>query len=188
VTNVLSSTLKNQLASPLLRLPAEIRNKIYTYVGYSTTVTVDIVSTDFYDTDKPVSHLYFKLPALQKSSKQIRHEASSILHRLATFDFVESAAVGIFILPGSDHRIGAFITSIRILYGLAENIANLVFGNHDLKEFYKSPSRWWLQNLETIYVNTISWGSARKDDAVRAGLRYWFGKETLEISFGEFVG
>jgi hypothetical protein len=96
MTNTLSSTLRNQLASPLLRLPAEIRNKIYTYVGYSTTVTVDIVSTPFPVSDKPISHLYFKLPALQKSSKQIRHEASSILRKLATFDFPKSAAVPIF--------------------------------------------------------------------------------------------
>jgi hypothetical protein len=188
MTNTLSSTLRNQLASPLLRLPAEIRNKIYTYVGYSTTVTVDIVSTPFPVSDKPISHLYFKLPALQKSSKQIRHEASSILRKLATFDFPKSAAVPIFILDGSDHKIGAFITSIRISYSFAESVAGLVFGNHGLEEFYRSPSVGWLRNLETIHVNTISWKSALKDDDVRAALRYWFDKETLEVSFREFVG
>lgn len=39
-TNTSSSTLKNQLVSPLFRLPAEIRNKIYTYVSFSVSIIV----------------------------------------------------------------------------------------------------------------------------------------------------
>ncbi|KAI4950348.1 hypothetical protein J4E91_004229 [Alternaria rosae] len=77
-----ANTLKNQLNSPLLRLPAEIRNKVYTYASLSARVTI----TRAPEMNLRDPSLYFELPGLHMSCKQIWHEASALLPSRGTFD------------------------------------------------------------------------------------------------------
>lgn len=78
-TDTSPNTLNNQLTSPL---PAELRNKIYTFVSLSSKIRVDRTIQKYNS-----GELVFKFmpPDLLETCKQTRHEATTVVFKLATF-------------------------------------------------------------------------------------------------------
>jgi hypothetical protein len=74
-----SSTRRNQLESPLLRLPAELRNAVYTYACSSNKIRVSHAKEE--QSLKPSTNL-----AIIHTSRQIRYEPTGPLCSHATFD------------------------------------------------------------------------------------------------------
>jgi hypothetical protein len=78
IANEFSSTEQNQRTSPLLRLPPELRNRIYGYVFEPRVSRVIFPSTELGYTTWPLTTL--------GACRQIRYEASPICFANITFD------------------------------------------------------------------------------------------------------
>jgi len=87
------STELNATQSPLLRLPAEIRNQIYTYIFNDILYTLNV---NKWRDDRTVNFLTYRTPpfydyvdrvVLPFACRQLHHETSLLLYQLATFDF-----------------------------------------------------------------------------------------------------
>lgn len=107
----------NQLESPFLRLPAEIRNQIYEHV-FGPIVWVDpLVFRDPWDRDnKPPNWVEFPL---LETCCQINHEAMPIAFRNCTFDFTGADfefQINLFARPWTpaQRARGKFITHIVV--------------------------------------------------------------------------
>ena len=172
-TNTLASTLQNQLNSPLLRLPAEIRNKIYTYVSLSTTIKVIGVLEDL----SPNCTFYLRAPGFVKSCKQIHHEATTLLYSLATFD-ITNHSKGFLCNRGSNRNICSLITSIRMSGILA---CSVMSGHERARPWRSTPLARDLSGLERVYVQRVYRGWEKVKDS--AALREWLQNESLEIIF-----
>ncbi|EDU46691.1 hypothetical protein PtrSN002B_003678 [Pyrenophora tritici-repentis] len=100
-------TESNQLTSPLLRLPAELRNKIYEYACIDTIIrSTNIMSFQPYRHKTPVSER--KPLAIISTCKQMRHEASGTLYSHAAFDLV-GLGLSAETLPCVHHRITSIV-------------------------------------------------------------------------------
>ena len=182
ISNTSASTLQNQLKSPLLRLPAEIRNKIYTYVALSTTIKV----TGTFDRDQhsqPYT-LYLRAPGLARSCKQIHHEATTLLYSLATFDITKHSTT--FLLErGFNRNICSLVTSIRVSGILAFSVMSKSDSVTRSFRMNTTPAGY-LPGLKRVYVQKIYWDWKNLKDP--AALRNWLGDESLEIIFEEYTG
>ncbi|KAI4685067.1 hypothetical protein J4E81_008879 [Alternaria sp. BMP 2799] len=173
-------TLRNQLNSPLLRLPAEIRNKIYTFVSLSTTIKVTEVS----ESSLLKCILCLRAPDLVRSCKQIQHEATTLLYSLATFD-VTNHSVAFLLGRVFNRNICSLITSIKMSGYLAFSV---------MSKSDSAPRSWrdnrtpagCLPSLKSVYVQKIYCEWKNMKDL--AALRKWFGDESLEIIFEEYAG
>ncbi|CAA9964039.1 hypothetical protein PTMSG1_07398 [Pyrenophora teres f. maculata] len=107
-------TESNQLTSPLLRLPAELRNKIYEYACIDTTVRAhQVMNLQIYRSNAPVSKR--KPLAIISTCKQMRHEASEIFYSHTTFDLI-GPGLSAYIPPCLHRRITSIlITDIQLL-------------------------------------------------------------------------
>ncbi|CAE7194017.1 hypothetical protein PTNB73_08696 [Pyrenophora teres f. teres] len=107
-------TESNQLTSPLLRLPAELRNKIYEYACIDTTVRAhQVMNLQIYRSNAPVSKR--KPLAVISTCKQMRHEASEIFYSHTTFDLI-GPGLSAYIPPCVHRRITSIlITDIQLL-------------------------------------------------------------------------
>ncbi|KAI4658704.1 uncharacterized protein J4E79_006462 [Alternaria viburni] len=134
-------TSANQISSPLLRLPAELRNQIYTFVGLSTIIKAI----------QPEGSLTcsFQVPEQLKACKQIRHEATSIVYRSALFDFTQ-CNTGVWLNGSCDHSIGEFVTSIKIGGQVACLVSHYI-GKGRSYEGLQFPTKW-LPNVQKIYI------------------------------------
>ncbi|KAI4658703.1 uncharacterized protein J4E79_006461 [Alternaria viburni] len=108
------TTLTNQQTSPLLRLPAELRNIVYTYVGLATIIRPYRLETTNTANTAPIKYA-LELPGLLSASAQIRQEATPLIYAHALFDF---NVFNLFSWPPIStchHEISGFITSISPL-------------------------------------------------------------------------
>lgn len=85
-TNEAKSTAHNQLASPLLHLPAELRNKIYEYVFTPRTAIVPASRPSWWRPWNCAGPDNWPFSPVQ-ACRQIRHEAKLIMLINTTFDF-----------------------------------------------------------------------------------------------------
>ena len=174
-----SSTHKNRLTSPLLRLPAEIRNTIYNYIGTCTTIKVDVWIQATASHGKTL-RLKFQLPALLATCKQVRHEATTLLCKLSTVDTDAIAAFG-WLHSDCDHAFCALVTCVRVPRDFAVSIARgaraRAFRSEDFA--YSTVS---LPSLEKIIVQGRT---TAMRDGIRVALRRWARNKALEVVFEE---
>ncbi|KAF2846312.1 hypothetical protein T440DRAFT_521876 [Plenodomus tracheiphilus IPT5] len=85
-----SKTLENQPNSPLLRLPAELRNKIYMYT--LPEKTVEVVFQAFRSYLYPGHLLPCSSASLVLTRRQIRHEALPLFYAYCTFQLLPDSA------------------------------------------------------------------------------------------------
>jgi hypothetical protein len=88
------STELNQFNSHLLRLPAELRNRIYEFAFSATTVKVHLDTTgEMHLLDSPMAAPARHAPQLQQETnlllvcRQIHHEAFDIFYKTCRLDF-----------------------------------------------------------------------------------------------------
>ena len=174
-----SSTHKNRLTSPLLRLPDEIRNTIYNYIGTCTTIKVDVWTQATASHGKTL-RLKFQLPALLATCKQIRHGAKTLLCKLSTVHTDAITAFG-WLHSDCDHAFCALVTCVRIPREFAVSVARgaraRAFRSEDLA--YSTVS---LPSLEKIIVQGRT---TAMRDGIRVALRRWARNKALEVVFEE---
>lgn len=180
-TSSSSSTHKNRLTTPLLRLPAEIRNTIYNYIGTCTTIKVDVWTQQATASSHGKTlRLKFQLPALLATCKQIRHEATTLLCKLSTVDTDATTAFG-WLHSDCDHAFCALVTCVRVPRDFAVSVARgaraRAFRSEDFA--YSTVS---LPSLEKIIVKGRTMSMR---DGIRAALRRWARNKALEVVFEE---
>lgn len=175
-----SSTHKNRLTSPLLRLPAEIRNAIYNYIGTYTTIKVDVWTQQATASHGKTLRLKFQLPALLATCKQVRHEATTLLCKLSTVDTDAIAAFG-WLHSDCGHAFCALVTCVRVPRDFAVSIARgaraRAFRSEDFA--YSTVS---LPSLDKIIVKGRTMSMR---DGIRAAQRRWARNKALEVVFEE---
>lgn len=86
-TDILRRSELNATNSPLLRLPAELRNTIYTYVfSYTACVFKDFNNDIIFDPNQPYSFQECNL-ALPATSRQLYAKTALLPYKLGRFDF-----------------------------------------------------------------------------------------------------
>ncbi|KAI4613402.1 uncharacterized protein J4E87_009869 [Alternaria ethzedia] len=95
----------NATQSPLLRLPTEIRNQIYTYIFSDTIYNLDRMK---WLDDETVTFSIYRAPpfsdyvgsvVLPFACRQLHHETSLLPYQLATFDFGKAHVIHNDIFP-----------------------------------------------------------------------------------------
>ncbi|RYN19930.1 hypothetical protein AA0112_g10922 [Alternaria arborescens] len=165
--------ISNQLSSPLLRLPGEIRTTIYTHVCNSTTVNHGHPANGYKE------GCAFTQTFLLTCS-QVYAEAVRLMYSLATFDLSsrQFEVSKLLCLKGLNPEYRHLITSIQVNDQFAVNAMDLVYegkveevlGDH-------SPAKCLL-GLEKLHVRDLAWENARQRDE----LRYLFDMEGLIIT------
>ncbi|RYN22680.1 hypothetical protein AA0119_g9952 [Alternaria tenuissima] len=174
-------THRNRLASPFLRLPAEIRNTIYTYVGTCTQARVDVSTQQ--DTTDPLHQwrlvLQFRFPDLLVSCKQIRNEAKTLICKLMTVDTDLASAFG-WLHSHCDHEFCKLVSCLRVPRDFAASIA-LDAGARALRFENRRYHTLSLPSLEKIVVK----GKMSMHNRVKVALRRWARNKSLEVVFEE---
>ncbi|KAH7086749.1 hypothetical protein FB567DRAFT_50475 [Paraphoma chrysanthemicola] len=126
VTNAVS--VLNATQSPLLRLPGELRNKIYTFLCHPATIQLSGSHTDI-DVTLYFSTLFRPYVALPRVSRLLRHETSvlnftpttircnTILHLLELMQYTSAAQrerVVELQLTGMNRKLGFNAISLRM--------------------------------------------------------------------------
>ncbi|CAN9304408.1 unnamed protein product [Alternaria alternata] len=166
--------ISNQLNSPLLRLPGEIRTTIYTHVCISSTVNHG------HPAYFPREGCAFTQTFLLTCS-QFYAEALRLMYSLATFDLSGATTVHaskLSCLKSLNPEYRHLITSIQADAYFAIDAKFLidkgkveeVLGDH-------SPAKCLL-GLERLHVRNLYWANARQRDE----LRYLFDMEGLIIT------
>ncbi|KAI4641140.1 hypothetical protein J4E93_008018 [Alternaria ventricosa] len=156
-------TLKNQVNSHLLRLPGEIRNKIYAYACSRTQAVFN---------NSPRAR---KSTAIISTCSQMRHEARAIFFAHATLDlrallFSEFPQT----LPHADFQL---VTSIHLR---SQRITRLL--REDEHFVAERQGAKLLPELERVYV--AGWSKSRmpKDSLGVDALRTWAGNADLQVA------
>ena len=154
-----NSAISNQLNSPLLRLPGEIRTTIYTHVCISTTVNHGHPTNGFKE------GCTFTQTFLLTCS-QFYAEAVGLMYSLATFD-LSSATVDLsrlLCLKSLNPEYRHLITSIQVNGQFAIDALVLVYkGKVEEVLGDYSPAKCLL-GLERLHVRDLAWASARQRD------------------------
>jgi len=147
------STERNQTASPLLRLPGELRNKIYSYVFHGRSVTISLVCLRGLTTPVPKTS-----PSLLRVCRQIHCEASSLAIELTTFrsNNADDLREWFNELPQHQRNAVASIelrgnrTTLGSLYEHQQNRISL----DDVPDWWNEDDMAWhiLPELKTIHV------------------------------------
>ncbi|KAI4696813.1 uncharacterized protein J4E88_000992 [Alternaria novae-zelandiae] len=156
-------TLQNQVDSPLLRLPGEIRNKIYAYACSRTQAVFN---------NSPRAR---KSTAIISTCSQMRHEAHAIFFAHATLDlgallFSEFPQT----LPHADFQL---VTSIHLR---SQRITRLLREDEHLVAERQGAKLF--PELERVYV--AGWSKSRmpKDSLGVDALRTWAGNADLQVA------
>ncbi|KAI4714407.1 hypothetical protein J4E89_000087 [Alternaria sp. Ai002NY15] len=175
-------TLRNQLESPLLRLPAELRNKIYVYVGAATIIQVVTRSPTPANAEEYTKLLKYPQPDLLNTCKQVRQEGSSLLYKYALFDLSKCSLLAV-LFHRCDDNCCERMTSVKVDWRLAQ---------YAVRKFDNIGDGWpdehkgtisVLPNVETIRIEADPIRSWFKDSCVRTVLRGWCKNDTAEIVF-----
>ncbi|KAI4658705.1 uncharacterized protein J4E79_006463 [Alternaria viburni] len=180
-------TLRNQLESPLLRLPAELRNKIYTHVGLSTTIEVIVIANHMPQAkDWGSAKLKVGLPGLLSTCKQIRQEATSLIGKSAILDLSKIDPRS-WLEPRCKNKFSELITSVRIDYEFAEvasGVSSLYLGQTIRAK--TSPTSW-LPSLEKVHVKSWGWRPFEDSEKIKSGLRLWCKQDNLKVIFEDLL-
>jgi hypothetical protein len=177
-TDRLSSTLRNQVASPLLRLPAELRNRIYAYaLAIDTPIRIAVnfsggptrlqatVEDDYlwqyktFDRTFSIRRLS-EIQTLTAACHQIRAETALLRYTVNDFAIEE-----IDLAHGLENLPKEVCEGVRVLWlGLEDHV-------------WPEASVYWLRRLprlEKVVVNSV-WAGA--GDIVRDAIRRYVGRE-----------
>jgi hypothetical protein len=168
-----NSAISNQLNSPLLRLPGEIRTTIYTYVCISTTVNHG------HPADGSKEGCAFTQTFLLACS-QLYAEAVKLMYSLATFDLSsrQYEVSRLLCLKSLNPEYRHLITSIQVNAQFAQETMALIYGDKvEMVLGDHSPGKC-LPGLERLHVRDLAWANARQRDE----LRYLFDMEGLIIT------
>ncbi|RYN22683.1 hypothetical protein AA0119_g9953 [Alternaria tenuissima] len=149
------AAISNQLSSPLLRLPGEIRTTIYTHVCFSTTVNHGHPANGSKE-GRAFTQTFLL------TCKQFYAKAVKLMYSLATFD---SSGLSCFKSLHPEHR--HLITPVQANALFAEEAKDLIYegkveevlGDH-------SPAKCLL-GLERLHVRDLAWADARERDELR---------------------
>lgn len=163
------STEANQRNSPLLRLPGEIRNKIYEYTFSGTSVYARNLRPRRKDL-RPHPSLVLL------TCRQIRHEATARFYNFTTFVFEQCEDV-CYLVGQVGRRRASIITTIDVTGSCACDLALPMCG--------LVPEVWSVHYLPGLKQVRISSDYRRlvSDEEVMANIRIYFGKTDLEVIF-----
>lgn len=179
-----TSTRNNQLNSPLLRLPAEIRNLVYIYT-FTNSVIWAPPRRGYQSATNPIGLIH--------CCRLLHHEANALFFPTATFAL---GSVGcLFNYKDITTAIGvglcAQITSVEIHITQAELQSQ--HSMHPMSKIHVRVKRQAKDNseappaLERVYVRGSKLWSSEKSPKTRAslvrGLCFAFGKPDLEVVF-----
>jgi hypothetical protein len=168
-----NSAISNQLNSPLLRLPGEIRTTIYTYVCISTT------ANHGHPANGSKEGCAFTQTFLLACS-QLYAEAVKLMYSLATFDLSSRMYEDsrLLCLKSLNPEYRHLITSIQVNAQFVREAMALIYGdNVEMVLGDHSPAKC-LPGLERLHVRDLAWANARERDE----LRYLFDMEGLIIT------
>ena len=154
-----NSAISNQLNSPLLRLPVEIRTTIYTHVCISTTINHGHPANVFKE------GCAFTQTFLLTCS-QFYAEAVRLMYSLATFDLSsrQYEVSRLLCLKSLNPEYRHLITSIQVNGQFAIDALVLVYkGKVEEVLGDYSPAKCLL-GLERLHVRDLAWASARQRD------------------------
>ncbi|KAI4685065.1 hypothetical protein J4E81_008877 [Alternaria sp. BMP 2799] len=177
-------TLTNTLTSPLLRLPAELRNKIYTYVGHSEQIPIAASIIKPKDTIGNPSKFIanFQCPGLLSTCKQTRSEATALVYAQLTIDTIPGDA-WYWLYSKHSHSLCAHITSLRI----SEVFLDLMTSEVEVREKNSQDAKCCtlhLQRLERVYVicqEIADWPG--RGETWEEAMKKWFGNEGLDVFY-----
>ncbi|KAI4629104.1 uncharacterized protein J4E87_003365 [Alternaria ethzedia] len=172
-------SLTNTLTSPLLRLPAELRNKIYTYVGQSKHIHIAATITNL-TSFKFTAQLH--LPGLLSTCQQTRSEATALVYAQTNIDTLPGDT-WYWLHSKSSHQLCAYVTSLRISESFADlmecEVGTRVKNSQDAKCCTLD-----LLRLERVHVICRAWAVNLLDGSLmREAIGKWFDKESLDIVF-----
>ncbi|RMZ66261.1 hypothetical protein GMOD_00005348 [Pyrenophora seminiperda CCB06] len=180
-------TAANQRNSPFLRLPAEIRNMIFTYVSKDTTI-ISVSSKGYRASCEAywgrtigpdqTELRFFELPVpLLFTCKQIRLEATSLVYSLALYDVTDHRLMG---THAFNPRSCGTITSLVVNVSWILDLHYLYPGTGDLEP---PPDRAILPSLNRLCMDEgITWSAREREKAVRV----WFRKPELEVDIRDY--
>ncbi|KAI4681739.1 uncharacterized protein J4E84_007334 [Alternaria hordeiaustralica] len=175
-------TLRNQLESPLLRLPAELRNKIYVYVGAATVIQVVTRSPTPANAEEYTKLLKYPQPDLLNTCNQVRQEGSYLLYKYALFDLSNCSFLAVLFHRCVDNcceRMTSVKVDWRPVQYAARNFLDEDGGWSDEHDGIISV----LRNVETIHIEADPIRLWFKDSSIRAVLKGWCENHTAEIVF-----
>lgn len=166
---------ENQKRSPFLRLPPEIRNKIYQRAFSNFVAHMRLTKIRFpkslpqfrYFHDNPITLLF--------TCRQIRHEASMFFYTLSTFSFRNYMDMNGFVTAHGPEK-ASMITSIRASAALIDFVLWENLGSR--RRLFDTE----LPNLRRVDV----WNEHCKRvplDLIEKAMKQFFGKAELEINF-----
>ena len=158
IADTLSRAIKNQLTSPFLKLPGEIRNKIYEYTFINIQIHIHSLS----------SYSYNRSTALISACSQLRFEARTMFFARAIYHIFERA--------WDDMRLFRDIAKLAVCQ-LITSIRIPRWGANDLEgtTILSFPA------LVRVYVSGI-W-PLDDVDGIREKLRVWTENANLEVVF-----
>jgi hypothetical protein len=154
----LSSTAQNARASPLLRLPAELRNHICSYIFVEETLTIykdsQSKSNDPAFSYRPCSPPLWR--GLLRTCRQLDHETTLVPFKATIFRFTVSGSFVYFINAISKHRQP--ITSIRLewdtrdpLWDVAKGtLIEVLPGLRRVEALLKHPQHEWGRRMNFL--------------------------------------
>ncbi|KAI4641138.1 hypothetical protein J4E93_008016 [Alternaria ventricosa] len=186
-TAMFEITLTNTLTSPLLRLPAELRNKIYTYVGHSAQISIAATITNA-NLGDPTSNpskftMQFVLPGLLSTCHQTRSEATALVYAQITIDTFPGDA-WYWLYSQSSHQICAHVTSLQI----SEFFADLMEREVNEREKNSKDTKCCtvhLPRLKRVHVvcQVVAGWPIGGGESMEEAVRKWFGNEGLDVFF-----
>ncbi|KAL1797121.1 hypothetical protein ACET3X_003727 [Alternaria dauci] len=176
---MLAITLANQLNSPLLRLPGEIRNIIYDYLSTSSTITLAFTRTW---PSPPPSCYVFVPPPFLSTCTQIHYEARHLVYTRGTFDVSRLSTMSFLFSSPANPRICRQMTRLRISHFIVNVVMQERF-RHTEKGDKKSLARKVvLDSLPAVKELCVVDGRGLGEEVMEKA-RQWFKKEGMEITF-----
>lgn len=136
---------------PILRLPREIRDEIYTY-SLRAAISVETLQWPFIPTaDSPYKS---PTPGLLRANKQIYHEAIEILYSKNIFKFQNPGHLFAFEEQiGSENRKRVREICIWIIFPMREEV--MLDPKHLLRSEYESVQSHWIAALKACGLEKI---------------------------------
>jgi hypothetical protein len=171
------STQQNQLDSPLLRLPAELRNRIYkfAFTGQSVTVLPDRRT----DARKDLGTL-----ALLLTSCQVHHETACLFWSHTVFDTTLFTAIPSESLALLGVETRSRIQSIKIHGSLVAYVYPYInLGGKTFPSFLAPPSIG-LPSIQHLVISyTEYWWSEITKSSFKKAMRIWFDNPDIEVEY-----